>query len=61
VETLIGVRENAEQVVHAVEILLLNDDDGWTEEDEREFQKHRQELKAKGDVYVEIPDEEMPF
>ena len=58
---MIPVRENTEPVVHAVEISLEEWDHEWTDEVERELQKHTQRLKAEGYVYVEIPDEELPF
>jgi hypothetical protein len=63
VETLIAVRENAEQVVNAVQLALADPDlfGEWTEEDELECQKRLQQRKAEGYVYVDIPDEDLPF
>jgi hypothetical protein len=68
VETLMMVRENAEQVVSAVEIALKEPspfDGALTAEEQAEYERALQqtilENKRAGYVYVEIPDEDLPF
>jgi hypothetical protein len=60
VETLIEVRENAEQVVNAVELALKESGLDWTEEDEREYNRQ----KAAGLLKKHVPDgddSDVPF